>query len=150
MEPLVIAIRRTQSAEDGEWNALRIELWPDIEPVVDDLASWLQSRPDYFGFVATSADGAAIGFAEASVRTDYVNGCDSSPVAFLEGLYVRPSFRRQKVARQLLDEVTNWAREQGCRELASDTQPDNADSLRTHEALGFVETERVVFLRKML
>ena len=150
MDSLAVKIRRTQSAEDRDWNVLRVELWPHIDPAGCDLADWLQSRRCYLGFIAESADGMAIAFAEASIRTDYVNGCDSSPAAFLEGLYVRPPFRRQGVARQLLDEVMRWAREQGCSELASDVRPDNTDSLRTHAALGFVETERVVFLRKIL
>ncbi|EBL5154416.1 GNAT family N-acetyltransferase [Salmonella enterica subsp. enterica serovar Dublin] len=54
------------------------------------------------------ADGVAIGFADASIRHDYVNGCDSSPVAFLEGIFVLPSFRQRGVAKQLIIGLQNF------------------------------------------
>ena len=57
--------------------------------------------------------GRGVGFAEVSVRTDYVNGCKSSPVAFLEGIYVRPEFRRHGVARLLYQEAERWGRARG-------------------------------------
>ncbi len=36
----------------------------------------------------------------------------------------------------------------GCREIASDTSPENTISQKVHQALGFEETERVIFYRK--
>jgi aminoglycoside 6'-N-acetyltransferase I len=99
------------------------------------------------GFLALSA-GRAIGFAEASLRTDYVNGCDSRPVVFIEGLWVEPQHRRHGVARALVTAVESWTQELGCSELASDVLIDNEASLAVHRALGFEETDRVVFFRK--
>lgn len=92
----------------------------------------------------------AMGFAEASIRFDYVNGCHASPVGFLEGIYVEPAFRRQGVARQLVTQVGRWAYAQGCLELASDTGLDNRAGQAMHRSLGFEETERVVFFRLAL
>lgn len=92
----------------------------------------------------------AIGLAEASLRSDYVNGTESSPVAFLEGLYVVPQARRKGVAASLVAAVCGWARGAGCRELASDAALENAISQVVHRALGFEETERVVFFRRVL
>jgi aminoglycoside 6'-N-acetyltransferase I len=63
--------------------------------------------------------GELIGFAEASLRHDYVNGCETSPVAFLEGIYVTPANRRQGVAKALCAAVEEWARNQGCVEIAA-------------------------------
>ena len=37
-----------------------------------------------------------MGFAEASIRHDYVNGCETSPVVFLEGIYVRSEYRKRR------------------------------------------------------
>jgi aminoglycoside 6'-N-acetyltransferase I len=88
------------------------------------------------------------GFAEAAIRTDYVNGAQSSPVGFLEGLYVVPHGRRNGVARLLVAAVTRWAAECGCSELASDAALANTASQALHRALGFEETERVVYFRK--
>ena len=95
-------------------------------------------------------DGELIGFAEASVRRDYVNGCETSPVAFLEGIYVVPANRRQGVANALIAYVEDWGRNQSCVEFASDTPLENDASQRLHAALGFEETQRVVFFRKRI
>ena len=84
------------------------------------------------------------------MRHDYVNGTRTSPVAFLEGIYVEPDHRGTGVARMLVMGVEAWGRQQGCSELASDTGIDNVVSQQMHEALGFSETQRVVFFRKLL
>src|SRR5205814_1792245 len=94
--------------------------------------------------------GTAVGLVEVAIRTDYVNGTESSPVAFLEGIYVVPEARRSGVARQLVAEAERWARSVGCTELASDAQLENTESHTMHAALGFVETERVVYFKKAL
>jgi aminoglycoside 6'-N-acetyltransferase I len=49
----------------------------------------------YAQFVAYAADGQAAGLVEAALRTNYVNGTSSTPLAFIEGMYVAPQFRRQ-------------------------------------------------------
>ena len=87
------------------------------------------------------------GFAEASIRSDYVNGATSSPVAFLEGIFVEPRARRTGVARRLVEEISAWARDRGLSELASDADLSNTISHAVHSGLGFEETERVVFFR---
>ncbi len=91
-----------------------------------------------------------VGLAEAAVRHDYVNGAQTSPVVFLEGIYVVPSARRQGIAAQLIAAVSAWAAAAGYRELASDAQLENIASHALHAALGFEATERVVFFRKAL
>jgi aminoglycoside 6'-N-acetyltransferase I len=114
------------------------------------MGSFLASPDRFAQFVAYSAPGEAVGLAEASMRIDYVNGTVSSPVAFLEGLYVVPPARRRGVAQSLVCVVSDWARSRGCSELASDTLLENEASQAVHRALGFEETERVVFFRKAL
>jgi aminoglycoside 6'-N-acetyltransferase I len=98
--------------------------------------------------LAYTPDGSAVGFVEASQRVDYVNGTSTSPVAFLEGLYVEPSARRKGVARAFVAEVERWAAAQGCSELGSDSPIDNVTAHAAHRALGFEETERVVYFRR--
>ena len=71
-------------------------------------------------------------------------------VAYLEGLYVEPEYRRRGVAAALVRAVEPWAREQGCSELASDTTIDNDVSAAVHRALGFDEVERIICFRKDL
>lgn len=85
----------------------------------------------------------------ASVE-QHVNGTESSPVAFLEGIYVVPEARRTGIAASLVSAVCRWAQNAGCQELASDALLENQVSHAAHRALGFEETERVVFFRKAL
>ena len=134
-----------------EWVALRLALWRDgsAEAHRGDAAEILESADDT-AFIARDEDGVAIGLAEAALRHDYVNGCETSPVGFLEGIYVRPEVRQRGVARALCQAVEAWAAGHGCTEFASDADLLNTGSQQMHEALGFEETERVVYYRKRL
>ena len=145
LEPLL-------SIADADWLPMRLELWPDCprEQHLEEMASFLREPGRYAQFIVRSQRGQGLGFAEASIRTDYVNGTESSPVGYLEGLFVRADARGQGVAALLVDAVSEWAAAQGCLELASDTQPENLVSQAVHRRLGFVETERAVFYSKPL
>ena len=145
-------IERCTSAEDQTWLALRCELWPDLSPAEHRLEVDRLFRDGYryAVFLCRADTNDAMGFAEVSLRTDYVNGCGAGPVAFIEGIYVRREHRRRGVARRLCESLENWARERGCAELASDVELRNTESQQVHAALGFAETERVIFYRKGL
>lgn len=134
------------------WLQLRQALWPDgsAEEHLAEMGSFLAEHHRYAQFMAYNADGEAIGFVEAAVRTDYVNGTTTSPVAFLEGIYVVPAYRRKGTGAALVAAITEWARGAGYSELASDALLANESSHAMHRALGFDETERVVFFRKDL
>jgi len=133
------------------WLPLRAALWPDSAPDNEHDKQTLLNAPERYRVLVFVAEGGdASGFAEASIRTDYVNGTQSSPVAFLEGLYVRPTHRGQGIARQLVAGVQQWAEAMGCTELASDALLDNQASHAMHKALSFAETERVVYFLKAL
>jgi aminoglycoside 6'-N-acetyltransferase I len=100
--------------------------------------------------VAHGPDGRIVGFVEVGLRS-HADGCNPShPVGFIEGWYVAPSCRRKKVGAQLIAAAEQWAREQGCSEMASDTWLDSFDSERAHEALGFEVVDRCIHYRKQL
>lgn len=152
LQPGGVTIALVVDPADAGWLALRIALWPG-GPVSEHRQEMVATlaAPERFGvWLARHPSLGPCGFAEGSVRTDYVNGTDSTPVAFLEGLYVSPWARRQGIARQLVDAVAAWGRARGCSELASDTQLTNEASQVMHRHLGFAETERVVYYRKAL
>ncbi len=144
-------IERCTSVKYPGWLELRRELWPhctESEHLAEMTATC--SNPNRLSaFVATEGEG-PVGFVEAALRSDYVNGTDSSPVGFVEGIYVIPSARRCGVARALVQSAEAWARTSGCREMASDAHLENQASHAFHRALGFVETQRVVYFRKDL
>ncbi len=104
-----------------------------------------EARDDDVIFVALDGGGRLQGFAEATLRGDYVNDCETSPVAFLEGIYVRPDARLVGVGRAL----ASWGRDKD-KEMASDALRENCGGHIFHEAVGFEETERVVCYRRRL
>lgn len=146
-----IAAAAPNDAQD--WIAMRTALWPgggDDGTHADDINRLLADAGETVNLIARDQTKHAVGFAEASLRRDYVNGCQTTPVAFLEGIYVVPEARGHGVAKALVAAVEDWARASGVSELGSDAAPENMASLKMHAALGFEETERVVFFRKLL
>jgi len=146
-------VRPASATDVPEWAAMRADLWPDDDAAAHagDIAdTFLSGDPDQAAFVAQAPDGALTGFVEASIRRDYVDGCDTSPVAFGEGAFILPEWRGRGVGRALVEAVAAWGRAQGCTELASNALLENTASHAFHEAVGFEETERVVFFRRML
>ena len=79
-----------------------------------------------------------------------MEGTDSSPVGYLEGVFVSEEYRRKGYAAELIAECEKWAKEKGCVEFASDCEIDNVDSLRFHTAIGFEETNRIICFKKRL
>ncbi|ENT4450416.1 cryptic aminoglycoside N-acetyltransferase AAC(6')-Iy/Iaa [Salmonella enterica] len=141
-------IRQMNKTDLEYWRELRKKLWP-THPDDAHLADGEEIlQADHLASFLAIDDGVAMGFADASIRYDYVNGCDSSPVAFIEGIFVLPSCRQRGIAKQLIAAVQQWGVNKGCREMASDTSPENTISQKVHQALGFEETERVIFYRK--
>ena len=112
-----------------------------------------------FAVLTTSAEAACflaydgeipVGFAQCQLRHDYVEGCETSPVGFLEGIYVDAAHRRSGLARSLLAACEDWARSLGCTEFASDCELDNHDSLAWHLKAGFEEVNRTIWFAKKL
>jgi aminoglycoside 6'-N-acetyltransferase I len=145
-------VRAASHADRAAWAQLRAALWPDedAQTLLREIPPMLADADRLANFVAVADDETLIGFAEASLRRDPVNGTDTSPVGFLEGWYVMPAWRRRGVGRALVAAVEQWTLAQGCGELASDTWLDHDDSRRGHLACGFEETERVICFRKRL
>lgn len=95
-------------------------------------------------------DNQAIGFAQCQLRHDYVEGTDSSPVGYLEGIFVKQEYRKQGFAKELLKQCEAWAKEKGCSEFASDCELDNNVSLKFHLKMGFAEANRIICFTKQL
>ena len=89
-----------------------------------------------------------VAFANASLRYDYVEGTETSPVGYLEGIYVEEEYRKQNIARELVKTCESWAKDMGCKEFASDCELTNLDSLAFHLAIGFSEVNRIICFKK--
>jgi aminoglycoside 6'-N-acetyltransferase I len=148
---------RLGSPADGEQLArLRHALWP--ESTAADHAKELDlilvgKAPGILPatvFVAEANSDTILGFLEAGLRS-HADGCDPShPVGYVEGWYVAETDRRRGIGAALLHAAEDWARTQGCTEMASDTQLENALSQHAHKSLGFEVTERSILYRKTL
>jgi len=148
----VMLIERCASVDQPGWLDMRLALWPDA--TADEHRGYMTlslSQPDRFlHLVMYDEQRQPVAFIDGSIRSDYVNGTESTPVGFVEGVYVAPAWRRRGIARQLFDAIADWARARGCRELASDALIENDVSQRAHLALGFRETDRVVYFTRKL
>ncbi|HWA00270.1 MAG TPA: aminoglycoside 6'-N-acetyltransferase [Caulobacterales bacterium] len=137
-------------AEIEAWVSLRAQLWREDtrEALLAHAYRFLDWERCAVVLVAEEGD-ALIGMIEVSLRT-YAEGCESSPVPFIEGWFVAPEHRRRGVGGALVAAVETWAAAHGYTEIASDTTLDNTLSQRSHTALGFEEVERIVAFRKTL
>jgi aminoglycoside 6'-N-acetyltransferase I len=144
-----LSVREFGPADRSAWAEMRGALWPEsdlpthaaeIDDMFDSTGVW--------GFIA-EIDGAPVGFAEIAIRP-YANGCDSRPVPFLEGIWVKAPFRRQGIGAHLISHIEAFLTARGFHEIGSDTELENLASQRAHSGWGFSETERVVYFRKLL
>ncbi|HEY3345142.1 MAG TPA: GNAT family N-acetyltransferase [Anaerolineaceae bacterium] len=144
-------IRRLEQPDAPEWLRLRSALWPDAdrEDLAQELEMILQDANRQPVFVAVRPDGGLCGIVEVSLH-EHAPGCQTSPVGYLEGWYVEPTWRGQGVGRALVEAAEMWARSQGCLEMASDTNDEYPVSPAVHAALGYREIERAIYFAKKL
>ena len=130
----------------------------DIEDIIE-LASLLWEKADReelkeeFHDILTTADGQVflkydaqivVGFAQCQLRYDYVEGTKTTPVGYLEGIFVKENFRNKGYAKALVLACENWAKTKGCVEFASDCPLGNHCSFAFHRAMGFTEVNRII------
>ena len=129
---LAILLWKTHTAED-----LRLEFSEIIQAAdAQFFLKYNQNRP--------------IGFAQCQLRYDYVEGTKSSPVGYLEAIFMQEEYRHKGFAKELLKECEKWALLKGCKEFASDCEWENDLSLRFHLSMGFAEANRIVCFTKKL
>jgi aminoglycoside 6'-N-acetyltransferase I len=151
-----ICIRPAQLSDRDQLVRMREALWPKTpaEEHARELALILEGKAvvtmPLMILVAEASDGVLAGFLEVDLRS-HADGCNPlRPVGYVEGWYVAEKDRRRGVGRKLLAAAEDWARRQGCVEIASDTWVDNELSQRVHEALGYEVVDRCVHYRKTL
>jgi aminoglycoside 6'-N-acetyltransferase I len=153
---LSVTVRSARGGDQEQLARLRAALWPEssAEEHSKELLDIIEGQG--FGtmplieLVAEDGSGMLVGFVEVGLRS-HADGCDvSRAVGYVEGWYVTESHRKHGIGRQLVVAAEEWARKQGCVEMASDALLDNDLSHRVHEALGYAVVDRCVRFRKTL
>jgi aminoglycoside 6'-N-acetyltransferase I len=148
----MVNVRRATPSDRNEWLRMRAALWPHaMADHPREVDGYLQSAVERAAaFVAERPDGnRLVAFLEVRLR-DYADGCSSSPVAYIEGWYVDPRFRRRGIGAALVEAAEEWAEKLGLSEIASDSELHNDIGHRAHTGLGFQEVGRIVQFRKPL
>lgn len=128
---------------------MRAILWPDDHDLETNAYFTSASTVAAAVFVADRGGRRLGGFIEIGERS-YAEGCETSPVAYVEGWFVDPDLRRKGVGSELIRAGEAWARARGYVEIGSDVLIDNAVSVAAHTALGYREIERVACFAKRL
>lgn len=126
------------------------ELWTEqsLEELMIEFTELVASDNTYI--VIKYIEDMAIGFAQCQLRNDYVEGTNTTPVGYLEGIYIKPEFRHNGYASELLKKCEIWIKNKGCVEFASDCELNNEQSLKFHLAYGFKEVNRVICFNKII
>ena len=149
----MIHVRSAKPGDAPDWLRMREALWPE-----DGAGTHAGEIEQFFAgslrmplevLVAVDETGGAVGFAELSIR-NYAEDCVTDRVAYLEGWYVAPEWRRRGVGKALLEAAEAWATSQGCTEFGSDALLENETSAAAHRALGFEETVQIRCFKKQL
>ena len=145
-----VTIRRATQIDKPEWLRMRQTLWPDHTAEEFTMQSEeILNDPMQPVFVVQRPDGKLGGFLEAGTRK-YAEGCETSPVGYIEGWYVDEDLREQGLGKALVGAAEEWARSLGLTEMASDTWLDNDVSVQAHLKMGYEETERLIHFAKKL
>ena len=143
-------VRKATNSESHILAEMAIQMWDSH--TIDELETeFIETLNDeQSAFFIKYLNNVPVGFAQCGLRTDYVEGTETSPVGYLEGIFVRADYRNNGYARELLLACEMWAKDVGCTEFASDCELDNTNSLKFHMAMGFGEANRIICFKKKL
>ena len=143
-------VRKANNADSRILAELAVQMW-DSHTVDEQEAEFLETlNEEQAAFFIHYVDDLPVGFAQCGLRTDYVEGTESSPVGYLEGIFVQANYRGNGYAKELLWNCENWAKQMGCTEFASDCELDNIGSLKFHIAMGFAEANLIICFKKRI
>ena len=143
-------IRQANQEDSFMVAQLAAQLWTSqTTEVFKEVFDVLLDRSDAAVFLCLAED-KPVGFAQCQLRYDYVEGTETSPVGYLEGVFVKEEYRNQGYAAKLLVACEQWAKDKGCTEFASDCELENTQSLAFHLRCGFQEANRIICFTKKL
>ncbi|MED1864510.1 GNAT family N-acetyltransferase [Fictibacillus nanhaiensis] len=123
---------------------MALALWPDNEfsELRKEFKQLLNSDKDKVIVYLMHAQ--LIAFIHISVRSDYVEGSHDSPTGFIEGIYVKPEYRKKGISKKLIEKGESWLKTKGCSQIGSDIEQSNDTSYHFHKNVGFKEVNRLI------
>ncbi|MBI2147772.1 GNAT family N-acetyltransferase [Candidatus Woesearchaeota archaeon] len=144
-------VHKVKKEDFESWLEMGLLLWPKYteNELRKEFEKIVASKREE-AFLCDDGNGATIGFINVSIRHEYVPGTTSSPVGYVEGIFVQEQYRKKRIAQTLFWYGEEWAKSKGCKEMASDTELRNEASQKFHERLGFREKSILVhFIKKI-
>ncbi len=143
-------VRKATNSDSRVLSEMAIQMWGShtVEELETEFTETLNDKQS--AFFIKYVNNIPVGFAQCGLRTDYVEGTESSPVGYLEGIFVKKGYRNNGYAKELLLTCETWAKNIGCTEFASDCELDNIESLKFHIAMGFDEANRIICFKKRI
>ncbi|MDW8704906.1 GNAT family N-acetyltransferase [Streptococcus suis] len=136
-----MTIRAVNEQTLSIWASFASQVWQTNEQVLIEKFS---NNEFPFEFLYYSQSEESKAWISLSLRHDYVEGCQASPVAYLEGIFISSNYRSQGIAEELLHFAEGWAKSRGIGQLGSDAELDNLLSQKFHIKHGFREVSRTV------
>lgn len=143
-------IKKAKKKDSKVLGKMAMKIWEDnnLYDLVKEFEEFADD-PNMASFIKY-VDDKPVGFANVSIRYDYVEGCETSPVGYLEGIFVEDEYRKNNYARDLVKACETWVKDKRIKEFASDCTLTNKDSLAFHLAIGFEEVNRIICFKKEL
>lgn len=144
-------IQKIKKEDFTVWLEMGLLLWPkhsknELEKEFEEI---LKSKREET-FLCKDDKGNYAGFINVSLRHEHVQGATSSPVGYIEGIFVKDQYRKKGIAKKLIDAGEKWAKNKGCKEIGSDTELHNKTSQAFHKKLGFKEDGTLIhFIKKI-
>jgi aminoglycoside 6'-N-acetyltransferase I len=145
---LHVSIRAMRREDTAIWRDMRASLYGEDPSLLPELEDYFAGDSQISAAFLAEC-GKPAGFIELGLRS-YAEGCDTSPVPYIEGIYVEAEHRRSGIGRALVAAAERWAKQHGHTEMASDARVENDTSLAAHRAYGFAVVERIICFRKSL
>ena len=92
-------------------------------------------------------DQTPVGFAQCSMRSDYVEGTESSPVGYLEGIFVKEDHRGKGYAGECLDYARQIAEKENCYKMMLLTGSKDPETFHFYEKAGYNSSDKTAFIQ---
>ncbi|WP_454052805.1 aminoglycoside 6'-N-acetyltransferase [Clostridium sp. Marseille-Q7071] len=127
---------------------MALQLWPDntYYGLREELTEILNNEKERI--LLYKLEDELIGFNHVAIRHDYVEGSNSSPVGFIEGIFVKENHRGKGIAKMLVRSGEEWAKSRGCTQMGSDVEFHNVGSYNFHKKIGYTEINRIICFLK--